>query len=844
MKNTSVKIASAMLAASMALSFTACSDGGGGKGLSLFGNSNNSSGSGRDKTRSGQKISADSPWFESKIIDVDIPIDNSKELEYTYPRLAGVDDKYIVAFVSGYYKMPDGNNIDWENFNYNDYAINIIGVLDRNTNQVVNTIDLTKNMPKNGYIDNAFYDEGKITLKCTSYDDLTYSMTMTETDIDPMTGNELAKREIESDGDSYGGGVERSFKIGSYKIETQMMWDNDDNAYYILYVTSPDGNKQTVNLKEAGTNVYDVPVILPLGEDKAVVPASTDKDYKYYELDLKTLEVKPADAKEYSWIDLDNIGSAFTNPDGNIFYSTPIGISKIDVKNKKTEEVFNYSWCNVNRSILNYLELVECSDDSFVLAGEKYTASPYESSSASEFVVIEFDKAATNPHAGKTILEMYSSYGYIEDKVGEAIIKYNDSSSDYFIEVSDRYNDLDNFDYSNVNSEDDWENASLNVNASMSNALAMDILNGEGPDILMNVSELGQLNNPNYLADLTPYVGNLDSTKYFTNVIDASKTDGKLYHLPVCFLISGIQTDPKNAGASGVGFTTKEYEKFLNEKLNGEDVIPVGQAIYFTKLFSAMSDKFIVNGKADFSVPEFAEIAEYVKNNVRESSKSWDEMYDYGDDGVVYETAMSYGVGAAVMKGDIGYSDTEALYTTTYGISGYFMQMAQVKKGQGTAMLGIPSTDGRGPLIQPSVSVSVSAQAQNTDACGEFVKILLSDDVQTNLAMNDNLVLNREAFRNAGKVAIEYYNGEGGEGMFGYDWDTGLPTENRIKFSDKNIDDLEKIIESCSGINSSDASINLILAEEMQPYFLGQKSLEEVSRIAEDRVQKVIDERG
>ena len=219
-------------------------------------------------------------------------------------------------------------------------------------------------------------------------------------------------------------------------------------------------------------------------------------------------------------------------------------------------------------------------------------------------------------------------------------------------------------------------------------------------------------------------------------------------------------------------------------------------------------------------------------------------MYDYGDNGVVYETEIGYGVGAAVMKGDIGYSDTEALYTTTYGISGYFMQMAQVKKGQGTAMLGIPSTDGRGPLIQPSVSVSVSAQAQNTDACGEFVKILLSDDVQTNLAMNDNLVLNREAFRNAGKVAIEYYNGEGGEGMFGYDWDTGLPTENRIKFSDKNIDDLEKIIESCSGINSSDASINLILAEEMQPYFLGQKSLEEVSRIAEDRVQKVIDERG
>ena len=378
----------------------------------------------------------------------------------------------------------------------------------------------------------------------------------------------------------------------------------------------------------------------------------------------------------------------------------------------------------------------------------------------------------------------------------------------------------------------------------MSNALAMDILNGDGPDILMNVSELGQLNNTNYLADLTPYTGNLDSAKYFTNVIEATKIEGKLYHFPVSFLINGIQTDPKNAGASGVGFTTKEYEKFLNETLNGTDVIPVGQAIYFTKLFSAMSDKFIVNGKADFSVPEFAEIAEYVKNNVQESSKSWDEMYNYDDyEGVVYDS-VAYGVGAPAMKGDIGYSNSEAIYTTTYGIGGYFMQMAQVKKGQGTAILGIPSSDGRGPQVNLYVSVAVSAQAQNVDACGEFVKLLLSDDVQSELAMNDNFVLNREAFRKAGKAAIEYYNGEGGEGMLGYDWDTGMPVDNRLKFSDKNLDDLEKIIESCSGINSSDASINLILAEEMQPFFLGQKSLDEVTRIAEDRVQKVINERG
>ena len=832
MKRTVLKITSTLLAASMALSFAACSK----QGKSGRSNSNSSGSKTRNETHSGEKISADTPWFDGNVIDVKIPYDDSKPVEYTYPSLAGVDDKYIVAYLNGYYKMPNGNDIDWDNFNYNDYSISILGVMDRDTKQIVNTIDLSKDIPKNGYVESVSYANGKATVRISTYDDLTYNVTTVETDIDPLSGSVLEKRDVENNND--GSWIEHTFYIKDTKVETSINWDNNDNAYYIIYVTSPDGSKNSIELKEAGVNIYDIPVILPFGDDLALVPASTDRDYRYYELDIKNGTIKPADEKEYSWLDLDSIYSSYTSPEGIVYYSTPTGISKIDIKKKSTEEMFNYSWCGVNRSLLNYLSIVECSDDGFVLAGEKYESSPYSYSSNSSFVVVEFTKAAKNPHAGKTILEMYSSYGYVEDNIGDAIIKYNESSKDYFIEVTDRYSNLDDIDYNNINSEDEWQNANLKSNAEMSNALAMDILNGEGPDLLLNTSELGQLNNTNYLADLTPYIGKLDPSKYFTNVVDASMVDGKLFQLPLCFMIEGIQTDPKYAGASGVGFTTEEYEKFLNETLNGTDVIPMGQALYFTKLFDAMSEKFIKDGKADFTGPEFAQLAEYVKNNVQESSKSWDEMYPATDD---YYIDTSVAVGAPV-KGDIGYSNETAVYTTTYGIGGYFMQMAQTNGA--TAILGIPSTDGRGPQISPYISIAVSAQAQDVDACGEFVKLLLSDDIQKSMAENDNLVLLRDAFRAGGAEAVEYYNGEGGEGMFGYDYNTGMPVENRLKFSEKNIDDMEKIIESCSGLSSPDASINLILVEEMQPYFIGQKSLDDVIRIAQDRVQKVIDERG
>ncbi len=834
MKSTATKITSVVLAASMALSVAACSNSG---------KRGSSSGDDREESRSGKKIAADTPWYNSEIISVKPDIDVSKPLEYSYSSLAGVDSDYIVIFTNGYYKMPNGNDIDWENFNYNEYAINLVSIIDRKTNESINTLDLTSDLPKNAYLDTVTYRNGKICAYTTTYNDLTYEMSTTVTELDPMTGDVLDKYENSTDND--GGSIERTFKVADYTVDTSLNWDNMDNAYYDLYITAADGTRSQVRLKESGMNLYDIPVVFSIGDDKALVPVSTDKDSVYYELDLKTSTATLVDGKDYSWLDLNALVSTFSADDGSVYYSTPIGISKIDLKKKSTEMFMNYSWCTVNRSILNYLQIVDCNDDQIVLCGERYNASPYQATSQTEFVIVELTRAESNPHAGKTILEMYSSYGYVEDKVGDAIIKYNENSNSYFIEVSDRYSDVgDNF-YSDLNSEDDYESANLNSNAKMSNELAMDILNGEGPDLLLNVSELGQLNNTSYLTDLTPYVGTLDPDKYFTNIIDASKVDGKLFNLPVCYMISGIQTDAKYAGASGVGFTPAEYEKFLKETLNGNDVIPLGQALYFTKLFNNMSDKFLVNGKADFSAPEFAELAEYVKNNVPESSKSWDEMYssdgDYYTSTIAVGTAVS-GAAAAPVKGDMGYSDSPAMYGYVYGISGYFSNIAQLKGG--SAILGIPSVDGRGPAVEPYVSVAISAQAQNVDACGEFIKLLLSDDVQKDLAMNDNFVLNREAFREGGLTAVEYYNGEGGDNMFGYDYETGMPTENRIKFSEQNINELEKIVESCSVMYSADAAINLILVEEMPAYFVGQKSLEEVAKIAQDRAQKVLDERG
>ena len=55
---------------------------------------------------------------------------------------------------------------------------------------------------------------------------------------------------------------------------------------------------------------------------------------------------------------------------------------------------------------------------------------------------------------------------------------------------------------------------------------------------------------------------------------------------------------------------------------------------------------------------------------------------------------------------------------------------------------------------------------------------------------------------------------------------------------------MEKIISNAAKIDSEDAAISIILYEEMPAYFLGQKDLASVVKIAQDRAQKVLSERA
>ena len=759
----------------------------------------------------------DSPWYEGELINVELSLDANRKVDYLKTSFAGADEKYIVLFSDGSYKVNNWNQVKKNS----DYAIKQLTVIDRSTKQVFKNIDMYSLVDGYDWPERALYSNGQIIVRSDSWDANTESEFDADYCIDVETGEIKDSYRYEQNIDlSFSG----SYFIGEYRIEVLCDQRNEHRSY-ILKWYSTNGNVNELEVRKKGKDLYGIPVILTLNDTTALVPVALEREYEFYELDLINCKLTKAGAKEYEWLNVDNLISSFNGSSGKVYFTTPRGVSIIDMNNKVVSQVFDYNWCGINRQYLSSLEIAECSDDSFLLCGEYNSSDLFSSVFVSNYAIVDFKKANKNPHAGKKIIELYVADGKIDDTVSDAVLKYNNSNKNYYIEYSDRYDSREYINYSGISSIDDYDTALLNANSNLSKELAIDILNGEGPDILLNSSGFGQLNSDNYLVDLMPYVSELDSNKYFMNIINGAKTGEKLYQIPISYTIEGIQTDPDYAGKSGVGFTTKEYRDFLYNVLNGKDVIESGQAMYFSKIYNAMSDRFLADGKIDFSGSDYKELAEYVKDTVQQKSISWDTIPDEDLEPTDFTTR----------------GNRDAYYCCCPGISGYLVKRAQIKNG--TAILGIPSTDGRGPMFGTRISIAISSHAINTEACAEFIKTLLSDDIQRELAMSDNLVINRDAFRQGCNAAINYFNTEDGS-QYLFDYAAGTYVASNMQFTPEDIDRLEKVILTCSKSDTEDSAINLILIEEMPAYFLGQKNLDSVVKIAQNRAQKVLDERG
>lgn len=766
------------------------------------------------KRRGGEKVSGDDAWFNLNKVTLE-QVHDSSEFDYAYTNyLCTYEDGYVFR-LSASRTIPEGT--DPETIDMRDYYVDELEIYDASGN-VMNTFDLQSLTSgiSGDYVgvDRVVPTDGGFYANVTAYNYGSQTSHAYRSYIDMASGTMSPLTEAQNNGNlvsalvEQGGSDEGSTKLGEYTFNK--VWFSESStgtvSSYDIVVTNDDGTVNEIDLRSLYPNqeVFNISSFIDMGDNKVVVLATSSDEDLVFIIDLNSMTAT-LDNGDWEWLmskaymirQVDGAGSVLRDDDG---------IYTIDFANQTFVPLFLYTSSNVNAYEIASLTPIYVTADRALFSGSAYNPIP-EDTNSTEVMIYEFTKADSNPHAGKTILDI-ACVGSLNYPLCQAVCDFNGNNADYFLRFDMKYQ-ID-VDYSQGDTSENEDNAAT----TLGNQLAIDIMSGTGPDIIINGSQFGMINNNEYLLNLSDFISqNYGSDAYYTNIFETSKIAGELFQVPLCFGIQGIVTNASYVDPDQIGFTFDQYQEFVDGPCNGTPPINQGKMYFFLTSLNCMTDLMNQDQIVNYDNEAFRALAEFTAQNVNEVMPSEEEEY---------------------------FDEPESYMTTITNVSSYFNA---TKNGQ-RAILGLPSYDGRGPIITSSDSVAISAQTIAPDACKEFVSILLGEEIQVLYGYQGGLSVNRSAFETASNSFVESYNNNIDISMRRYTEAQmilyGMSTEH---MDASVISDLSALIDSLSGWCINDGSINAIIREEMPAYFEGQKTLEQIIPVLEDRVQTVINER-
>ena len=565
--------------------------------------------------------------------------------------------------------------------------------------------------------------------------------------------------------------------------------------------------------------------------------------------------------------------SIYPGKQDNLYIASETGIYKAALGSDKISAIVNY--VNSDLDIEGVSRLIELDDGRFVIQG-------YGSEVKLDTYILE----PVAPEDVKERKEITLGGYYISYDVRSEVIKFNKENSDFRITIQD---------YSQYDLAEDEYADSTGLSK-----MNTDIVSGNVPDILV-LSDYMPVNSyisKGMMMDLTDRYESdkeINKSDFFQNVVDAFKTDGKMYFLVPGFTVTGVAGKEKYIG-DGKDLTiakAKEIAAGLGLSETGVlGLIDRESVLAYAIEFSG--DQFIDMDQhtCDFHNARFQELLEFA--NKFPAQIGDEEAYDY---------STQYLADKALLG--IQFINTPFDY--------YYMTR-QLYGDVNVTVTGFPSEDNKGPAVAPSIELGISSSCSDPDGCWKFIRRFMMPDYQS--AMESSLPISKTAVRKQGDDVIasfkeqemeyEQYLKEQdviiseedesdgvdlsdteseSEDMSGKpvpeeDFDgtheeyekyvedfnaEAASTEEEIliapdeidmgdtekqdygldslpEFGKDDIAALEKILEGLSfSVNSESEVLNIIM-EEAGAYFAGQKSTDEVSDIIQSRIQVYLKE--
>ena len=430
-------------------------------------------------------------------------------------------------------------------------------------------------------------------------------------------------------------------------------------------------------------------------------------------------------------------------------------------------------------------------------------------------------KADKNPHAGKEIIEIaLPPNSGVSDYLAKTIYEFNKVDNEYLIRVWDKYNSGFTIGLlQGVKEEDDQEVYKM----------IQDLKGDDAPDIALNIQKNYAMRDDVFM-DLTGFLDPEVLQKQYVNIIEAGRIDGKLYFLPVTLEIEGLVTNKELIKDGAVGLTFEEFEKMIKDNMSGFSPYDYPRSKVFNKrtfLLSCIDTKKAIEGeKVDFGTDQFRAAAQYAKDNfVYDNEQSIPKEY--------YNDWTRY-------RG-------ECYYTR---IGDYLDFVCACNKSDASyKIIGTPSTDASGPRFKAIETVSVSATTDVKEGCKKFINYMFSGAAYDSAECEFRFIATNKEIMDRN---IEFLTKHNNDAYFAYvaDVESGrcIPAAGLDKaYGDKEAteDMSESFKESLSSITTfyyEDHMIIQFVDEELAPYYVGDRSLDDAIKYLNDRATKYVRE--
>lgn len=362
--------------------------------------------------------------------------------------------------------------------------------------------------------------------------------------------------------------------------------------------------------------------------------------------------------------------------------------------------------------------------------------------------------------------------------------------------------------------------------------LQREIVSGNGPDIIdfgygYSVTDiLGK-----YTEDLFPYFEKMSvqgENNYFTNILQAFAYEDGLYAMPVSFRLKTFAVRSSLIG---------ERESWNIEELMNYYGTARNQASGSLMLYPGETKKDVFGTFIMGSVENYVDWEQGTCSFHGEDFKTLMEFANQFPDTLqITEDFSPMGSFAA----------GEALLYPESLSSIYDIGKAERVLGEPVTHIGYPVTGSDGTIIHASdIMLAINSTSEHKDIAWEFITQFLEEDFQSTI--NEGFPINKTALEKQLQQGMqtEYTENADGSRIPIAKSEIIFEGEEPIKIyqiTQKEADTLLNLLERASVSSAYDSRLHIILLEEVDSYFAGDKTLDEAAEIMQGRAQMYVGE--